>query len=244
MVGSCICSFVAVILSFQLFDYSLEDKSYKPKSKKVKLSKFAVVVLIFYMLFFVFVYLGTNEGKLAIQYTLLEVFSDDKTTTIVGIVFLASRVARIISSAIFDKVVDKLKNKTSFLLAILTTLALTSLALGALLNLPLWIRVVLMSIGYVGVLFIRDPGLAYIQNVGLDAVDDKHKQSFVTLMEYGKKLLVTILCFGVTLALNVTSLEIVLGVVAILSLAEMLVGVIVVKMLTNKSPNETDTAQN
>lgn len=240
MIASCVCAFVALVLSFQLFDYSLIDKSYVPKSKKVKLSKLSIFILAFYMLFFVFVYLGTNEGKLAIQYTLLEHFSDSKTTTLVGVVFLASRIARLVSSMIFDKIVNKIQNKTSSLLAILTTLALVSLAVGALFNLPLWLRIVLMSIGYVGVLFIRDPGLAYIQNIGLDAVDDKHKQNFVTIMEFGKKLLVTILCFGVTLALNITSLEVVLGVIAILSIIELIVGFILVRMLTINKAEPTN----
>lgn len=238
MIGSCICSFVALVMSFQLFDYSLMDKAHQPRaSKKIKLSKTAMVVLASYMLFFVFVYLGTNEGKLIIQYTLLDAFSDSKTTNIVGIVFLCSRVARLISSMIFDSIHKLIKEKVGVMLAIICTITLISLSAGALLPINFWVRIVLMSFGYVGVLFIRDPGLVYIQNVGLNAVEDKHKQSFITMMEFGKKLLVTILCFGVTLVLNIYPLEVVIGFITILSIVEIAVSVALFKMIS-KPNNE------
>ncbi len=219
MVGCIFFCFVCFVLSFFMVDYS--DSSAKLKNKvkskaKIKFSKIVVLSIASYALFYPIVHSAQADGKLFIQQQFLEVFSENKSALIFGIVLSSARTIRVISNLTFNKVYLKYKDKVGVGLPILLVLALAVMLTGSFIGMT-FVKVLLMGLGYVIYLFIRDPFKTYIQNLVLINSDVGQQQAALNVLDLVRKAMKALieLCFAaVLLKYSIRSVMIVLIVLA------------------------------
>ena len=219
MVGCIFFCFVCFVLSFFMVDYS--DSSAKLKNKvkskaKIKFSKIVVLSIASYALFYPIVHSAQADGKLFIQQQFLEVLSENKAALIFGIVLSSARTIRVISNLTFNKVYLKYKDKVGVGLPILLVLALAVMLTGSFIGMT-FVKVLLMGLGYVIYLFIRDPFKTYIQNLVLINSDVGQQQAALNVLDLVRKAMKALieLCFAaVLLKYSIRSVMIVLIVLA------------------------------
>ena len=114
MIGCITFCFVCFVLSFNMIDYSnnncIKGKTYKEnkdKLKKINYSKIVLFIIISYGLFYPIVNSGQSNGKLFIQQELLKNFNVEKTALIIGLILCISRIVRVISNILFNKIYIK-----------------------------------------------------------------------------------------------------------------------------------------
>ena len=100
---------ICFILSFYIVDYSNYNKINEEKNvvNKIKYNKLIILLIISYGLFFPIVNSGQSNGKLFIQQELLLNFDVEKTALIIGAILCISRIVRVISNIIFNKIHKK-----------------------------------------------------------------------------------------------------------------------------------------
>ena len=104
---------------------------------------------------------------------------------------------------------------TSILLMILGSFITSSIAL----------KIVIMSIGYVIILFIRDPFKVYIQDLALKNTKKEDQQEILTILELSRKIIRMILSLGFSLILLKYPMIFVMILTLILSCIEIVINI-------------------
>lgn len=191
MVGCITTCTLGFILTLFMKDCSSYDKiSYKDKTnKKVKIrfNKLIVVALVLYALYYSIVSNGQSEGKLFIQQTIMLDFDEEATALIIGGIIIFTRVVRVVSNLVFDKLYRKYQDKMGIALPTLLFLSLSVVLLGSFIP-EVAVKIVVMALGYTVILFIRDPFKLYMQDVLFNSTPKEQHQTLLTLLEFGVKI--------------------------------------------------------
>ena len=111
MIGCITTCALGVILSFLMKDCSAYNKiTYKKENKekvKVKYTKFIIMAIVVYSLYYPIVNNGQSDGKLFIQQQVLLDFNIENTSLIIGAIVCASRIIRVLSNVAFAKIYCK-----------------------------------------------------------------------------------------------------------------------------------------
>lgn len=234
MIGCITFCFICFILSFYMVDYSNNDnvkKEFNNSNKKLKYSKIIIFMIMSYGLFYPIVNSGQSNGKLFIQQELLKNYSVEKAALIIGAILCISRIIRVISNISFNKVHKKLKDKVGFILPVLLSLSLWLMVIGYMLKFNIVIRIIIMSLGYVIILFIRDPFKVYIQDLALKHSNKSKQQKILTTLDLSRKIIRTIISLSFTLILINHPMILVISILIILSVIEILISLYLYKML-------------
>lgn len=222
-------------LSFEIIDFSNYDKVKENKSKKrkvkIKYSTLIIILIISYGLFYPIVNSGQQNGKLFIQQELLKSFNVEKTALIIGAILCISRIIRLISNMVFNKIHKKYKEKVGVILPILLSISLILMIIGSFLSNLLILKFVIMSLGYVIILFIRDPFKVYMQDLALNKVNSEYQQSLLTTMELSRKIVRAIISFSFSLILINNPMILVISILLILSIIEILISIKLYKLV-------------
>lgn len=230
--------FICFLLSFYIVDYSEYDKITKTEEitkNKVKYTKIILIIIISYGIFVPIVNSGQSNGKLFIQQELLTIFNEENTAIILGIILAVSRIVRVISNMSFNKMYEKLKDKVAILLTTLLHISLVLMSIGSFMHFSTIIKFIIMSLGYIIILFIRDPFNVYMQNLALDSVEKEEQQTILTTISLARKIIRALMSFVFTLILIDYPMIIVIGILVILSLMEILISLKLYKMITKKA---------
>lgn len=234
MIGCITFCFICFILSFYMVDYSNNDnvkKEFNNSNKKLKYSKIIIFMIISYGLFYPIVNSGQSNGKLFIQQELLKNYSVEKAALIIGTILCISRIIRVISNISFNKVHKKLKDKVGFILPVLLSLSLWLMVIGYMLKFNIVIRIIIMSLGYIIILFIRDPFKVYIQDLALKHSNKSKQQKILATLDLSRKIIRTIISLSFTLILINHPMILVISILIILSVIEILISLYLYKML-------------
>lgn len=234
MIGCITFCFICFILSFYMVDYSNNDnvkKEFNNSNKKLKYSKIIIFMIMSYGLFYPIVNSGQSNGKLFIQQELLKNYSLEKAALIIGTILCISRIIRVISNISFNKVHKKLKDKVGFILPVLLSLSLWLMVLGYMLKFNIVIRIIIMSLGYIIILFIRDPFKVYIQDLALKHSNKSKQQKILVTLDLSRKIIRTIISLSFTLILINHPMILVISILIVLSLIEILISLYLYKML-------------
>lgn len=234
MIGCITFCFICFILSFYMVDYSNNDnvkKEFNNSNKKLKYSKIIIFMIMSYGLFYPIVNSGQSNGKLFIQQELLKNYSLEKAALIIGTILCISRIIRVISNISFNKVHKKLKDKVGFILPVLLSLSLWLMVLGYMLKFNIAIRIIIMSLGYIIILFIRDPFKVYIQDLALKHSNKSKQQKILVTLDLSRKIIRTIISLSFTLILINHPMILVISILIILSVIEILISLYLYKML-------------
>lgn len=235
MIGCITFCAICFILSWYMVDYSKENKNETEKDKeKVRYTKIIIFILISYGLFYPIVNSGQENGKLFIQQELLKLYDVEKTALIIGAMLCVSRIVRVLSNIKFDKIHKKFGEKVGIMLSIALSLSLVLMIIGYnISNMPV-IKFCIMSLGYIIILFIRDPFKVYTQDIALKNTDKNIQQTLLTTMELSRKIVRTTISFSFTAILLKYPMVLVISILTVLSIIEILVSIYLYKLITNK----------
>lgn len=180
---------IGYFLSFFMSDFSDYDKILKKekgKNLKIKFNNILVVAIVLYGLYFPLVQLGQSEGKLFIQQNLLESFPTDKTSIIISGILCISRIVRVLSNFVFRYAYRKFNSYVGLALSILLSASLGLLLFGSFIP-QIYTKIMIMSLGYVIILFIRDPFKIYMQDIVLENTAKEYHQTALTIIEFSVK---------------------------------------------------------
>ena len=237
MIGCIMFCFVCFVLSFNMIDYSnnncIKSKIYKEnkdKLKKINYSKIVLFIIISYGLFYPIVNSGQSNGKLFIQQELLKNFNVEKTALIIGGILCISRIVRVISNISFNKIHKKYKDKVGFLLPFLLSLSLCLMVGGYLITYSIILKILIMSLGYIIILFIRDPFKVYMQDLALKKAE-KEQQSLLTTLDLLRKIVRAIMSLSFTVILVNNPMIVVIIILIILSVIEIFISLYLYRMI-------------
>ena len=237
MFGCIAFCLICFILSFYIVDYSKYNKikeETKIKSKtKINYTKLIIVLIISYGLFYPIVNSGQSNGKLSIQQELLLNFDVEKTALIIGVILCISRIVRVVSNIAFNKIHSKYKEKVGVILPILLSLSVVLMILGSLIRNSIMLKFGIMSLGYIIILFIRDPFKVYMQDLALRKVGKEGQQSLLTTMELSRKIGRAIMSLSFTMILVNNPMITVIAILFVLSIIEILVSIKLYKLVVN-----------
>ena len=240
MIGCITFCIICFILSWYMVDYSKDDKKIIENNKernkgKIQYTKIIVFILISYGLFYPIVNSGQSNGKLFIQQELLKLYDVEKTALIIGAILCVSRIVRLISNIKFDKIHKKYKDKVGIILSVSLSLSLVLMIIGYNISSIPVIKFGIMSLGYIIILFIRDPFKVYMQDLALKNTDKKSQQTLLTTMELSRKIVRTIMSLTFTAILVNNPMVLVISILVVLSIVEVFISLYLYKMIINKN---------
>lgn len=225
MVGCITTCALGLILSFFMKDYSSYNKiAYRDKSgAKVRLryTKPILIAIVLYALFYSIVANGQSEGKLFIQQTVLLDFDVERTALIIGAIVCGSRIIRVLSNVIFERIYKKHQREMGVALSVLLAASIALMLFGSFIP-QVAVKILVMGIGYTVILFSRDPFRLYMQDVLFAQIPKEQHQTLLTVLEFGVKIATA----GIGLAFSAILLGYSMLVVVAIMLAISLAGVI------------------
>lgn len=226
---------ICFILSFYIVDYpnydNIKEETKIKSAPKIKYNKLIIVLIISYGLFYPIVNSGQSDGKLFIQQELLLNFNLEKTSLIMGIILCISRVIRVISNVSFYKIHRKYKEKVGLMLPILLSASIILMIIGSFVEKPVILKFSIMGLGYIVILFVRDPFKVYMQDLALRNVGKKLQQSLLTIMDLSRKIVRAIMGSIFTMILVSNPMIDVIILLFILSIIEILISIILYKLI-------------
>ena len=242
MIGCITTCTIGFILSFYMKDYSKYNRiSYKTqKGAKVKIhySKFIIMAIVVYAIFYPIVNTGQSEGKLFIQQQLFLDFDVDNTALILGVIICISRIIRVFSNLWFAKLYDKYRGKMGVVLTILLCASIGFILFGSFIPL-LFIKIAVMSVGYIIILFARDPFKLYMQDVIFENTPKEQHQTLITILEFGVKICTAGMGLSFAAILTKYSMIIVMAILFIIALIEIYLSIKLYKMIVIKKETQT-----
>lgn len=237
MLGCITFCVICFILSWNMIDYSKEEetKIKTENEEKIKYTKIIVFILISYGLFYPIVNSGQSNGQLFIQQELLKLYDVEKTALIIGAILCVSRIVRLLSNIKFEKIHRKYKDKVGIILSVSLSLSLVLMIIGYNISSIPVIKFGIMSLGYIIILFIRDPFKVYMQDLALKNTDKKSQQTLLTTMELSRKIVRTIISLSFTAILVNNPMVLVISILVVLSIVEVFVSLYLYKMIINKN---------
>lgn len=239
MIGCITTCAMGVMLSFLMKDCSAYDKiTYKKENKekvKVKYTKFIIMAIVVYSLFYPIVNNGQSDGKLFIQQQVLLDFNLENTSLIIGAIVCVSRIIRVLSNVGFAKIYCKYEEKLGIAFPVMLSGAIGLILFGSFIPQVL-VKIIVMGIGYTVILFARDPFNLYMQDVILANTPKEQHQTLLTMLQFGVKITTAGmgLCFSAVLLTYPMAL--VMALMLAISTIDIVLGIKLYKMvLTEKS---------
>lgn len=191
MIGCITACAIGVILTFLMKDCSDYNKiTYKKENKekvKIHYSKFIIMAIVVYSFFYPIVNNGQTDGKLFIQQQILLDFNIDDTSLIIGAIVCVSRIIRVFSNVVFAKLYYKYQGKLGIALPVMLSSSIAFMLFGSLIP-QVFVKIIVMGIGYTVILFARDPFKLYMQDVVFENTPKEQHQTLLTMLEFGVKL--------------------------------------------------------
>lgn len=203
MVLNIILCVICFLVSLTMKDITKNDKIPEAQIKQScgKMSMIVYVAIISYAFFYTAVNIGQSNSKLFIQYQLSDYFDEQTTTIYFGMIIAMSRIARIISNLLFDKVYKKLKDKINVALSGVFIFAFVFIVAGDMVTSSVALKFGLMAIGFFIILSVRDPFKIYIQDLILRVTKPEEQQAIFAHLELARKIGQTAMGFVVSVTL-------------------------------------------
>ena len=232
MFGCMLVCFICFILAFDIVDYSNNKSIIENREKeKIQYGKIILLLIIIYGLFYTIVNQGQLNGKLFIQQQLLLNYDVAKTATVIGIIVFVSRIVRVISNMSFSKIYEKYQTKMGIIFPIMLSIAILNMILGSIIGNNLILKFIIMSMGYIIIVFIRDPFEVYMQDLALKNVGQDKQQTLLTIMELASKIGRAIIGVSFSIILLREPMISIIIILFILSIAEILMSIKLYKMV-------------
>ena len=226
MICCVIGSVIGFILSFFIVDYTKYNRiTEKKEKKKIKIgfNGFIVLAIFVYGIFYPVVTEGQSVGKLFIQNELLETLAENNTAIIIGIIVALSRIVRVLSNLSFVKIYQRYHEKIGVFIILLLASSIALQLFGSFIP-PLWLRITVMSMGYLIILFIRDPFRIYIQDVLFDLTEKEVHQTLMVLLQFAVRVGTTAITFISSMLLLSMPMSVAFAFTLVIAIVEIILG--------------------
>jgi sugar phosphate permease len=102
---------------------------------------------------------------------------------------------------------------------------------GYLISYSIALKILVMSLGYVIILFIRDPFKVYMQDLALKKSEKEQQQTLLTTLDLSRKIVRAIMSLSFTAILVNNPMIVVILILTILSVVEIFISLYLYKML-------------
>lgn len=198
--GSCMIIF---LMSLFISDVkTISTEKFKEKSdfgKSILRNKIILNIILFFGIIRSCIALGFSNTELFIQDNLKIFFDITNTTYYFGIIIFISRIVRIISNIIFNKIYIKLREKLIYILPILLLISFVLLIFSYYSISNLLIKFSIMGLAYSIIVVLIDSFNAVIQDTILKNSNSEEHQSVLTYLSLSYKIFKTI--FGCCISL-------------------------------------------
>ncbi len=140
----------------------------------------------------------------------------------------------------FNKIHNKYEEKVGVILPIFLSTSIILMIAGSFIKKYIILKFVIMSFGYIIILFVRDPFKVYMQDLALRNVEKEGQQSLLTTMELSRKVVRAIMSFSFTMILLNNPMITVITILFILSIIEILVSIKLYKLIINGKEEKVD----
>ena len=106
---------------------------------------------------------------------------------ILGAIVCVSRIIRVFSNVLLKKIYDRFQSKLGIALPILLCTAIGLMLFGSFISHPV-VKISVMALGYMIILFARDPFNLYMQDVVLENTPKEQHQTLITILEFAVKI--------------------------------------------------------
>ncbi len=209
------------ILSFYMADYTEEDiravpQKEQPVKEKTRFSKLIIWSLVTYGIFFSIVTTGQDNTKLFVQDELWKSFDEANTALILGVIVFTSRVVRVFANIVFQNIYMKMRNKVGILLPLLLFSSFVFMLGGYAVpsTAPIF-KYSLMGLGYIVILFARDPFKIYIQDLVMRKSENRYHPKIMMLLELSRKITTAIIGLSFAAIVSATSMVSIIVIYAI-----------------------------
>ena len=187
-ITTCTVGFILSLLIKDCSDYNkISRKKINGAKVKINYGGFIIIAMLAYAIFYQVVGNGQNEGKLFIQQHLLLDFDVEKTALIIGAIICVSRVIRVLSNVVFARFYKKYQAKCGIVLTTMLCVSIGFILFGSFIP-QIIVKILVMSIGYTIILFVRDPFNLYIQDVLFENTPKEQHQTLLTTLSFGVKI--------------------------------------------------------
>lgn len=246
MIGCITTCAVGFVLSLFMKDYSDYNKISYGKKKdgkaKVHYSKFVIMAIIVYAMFYPIVSSGQSEGKLFIQQHVLSDFNVDNTALIIGAIVCVSRIIRVFSNIVFARLYKKYQAKMGIALPVLLSFSMGFLLFGSFIP-SIFVKIAVMSVGYIIILFARDPFRLYMQDVLFENTPKEQHQTLLAILEFSVKVGTAAMGLSFSAILLSYPMVAVITILFVLSMIEIMLGIKLYKMVLSAKTLKTQVAQ-
>ena len=223
---TCTLGFVFSLMMKDCSDYNkISAKRRSAPGAKIKYNKLIIVAIVLYSAFYSVVTNGQGEGKLFIQETLLLDFDVDDTALIIGAIICVSRIIRVLSNVIFERLYKKHQNKMGIALPTLLGVALTMMLFGSFIP-QVVVKIIVMAVGYTIILFIRDPFKMYMQDVMFARTPKEQHKTLLTMLEFGVKVVTAGIGLGFSAILLGYPMAVVIAIMLGIALVEVILSIV------------------
>ena len=225
-----------LILSFFVCDFDIEDKKEPIKEKQnIKITAIIIFTILAYGILFGLIGVTQTNDKLFMMYELQKFLNAKTVSLTISVILFLSRVSRLLSNIIFPKIYRKLKNKMLYIVYLSLLISVLLFIIGKILFPPL-IGSILMAIGFLLLLSLRDPAENILSTILLKNTKKKDKEQAMIYMQFTRKFTLFVLSLLATIILGKYKL---IHLYTIIIIIVLLYGLLIAKLynLLNKSDN-------
>lgn len=217
MIICIIVCFLNFILSHLIYEVDVNPQEVSIKKEKFKLNKILFLIILLYGSFYAAISMGQENSKLFMQNNMEQFLSLDRVVIYLSYFIIISRIIRLISNSVFLKVYDKLKDKIIYLIGFSLIFAFVLLLLGNIIGKGM-IGIIIMGIGFMIFLAIRDPFENYMRTILLENCAEKFHDISIVYIALSRKIGNLILSGAISVILLTKSYEYVMIFLMILSI--------------------------
>lgn len=162
--------------------------------------KIMIITILVYGLIYGTITVCQTNDKLFIQYELQDFLKSNSVTLVMSIILFLSRVSRLILNLIFEKIYDKFKNRTLYLIYFGLLISVSLFVIGKIFFTSIYSSII-MAIGFILLLALRDPTENLLSDILLKNTNKEDKEKAILYFQFMRRLVVFILSLIATMIL-------------------------------------------
>lgn len=219
MIICVIICLINIFMSKYIYEYKdndLVNNNAKKEKNKVNWTKVIIYIILVYGLLYATVETLQENGKIFIQYRMQDYMTVSRTSIYLTIIIAFSRISRVLSDVFFNKLYSFLKKRFIILLNILLFLSALFMILGYIISFNV-ISSLVMALGFIILLFVRDPIMNFTKNELLDNCRMKDQEEVIHKYNLCRRIVRCI--FATTASLILLKIDMMYLIIILLGLA-------------------------
>lgn len=188
------------IMAHYIYEIQLDSPREKQKNK-FKFNKIILATIIIYGLLYGTIVVCQTNDKLFMQYRLQEFLEVNNVAIVISIILFISRISRLLSNLFFVKIYDKVKNKILYLINFILIISVLLFIIGKLIPSALYGSII-MAIGFILLLALRDPTENVLSNILLKNTPKENKEQAILYFQFARRLVVFMISLMATIILT------------------------------------------